>query len=219
MNELAEKYIKALLSNDRYSASRLILDAVEAGTPIKGIYKEVFQESQYEIGRLWQNNRISVAQEHYCTAATQLIMSQLYPYIFTGDKNGRKMVAACVGGELHEIGVRMLADFFEMEGWDTYFLGANTPAEGIIQTIRDNNADILAVSASMTFNISAVKDLIAEVRKADGIEYVKIIVGGRPFNVAPDLWKSVGADTYAPDAETALSAASEVLKGKTGRKA
>lgn len=219
MNELAEKYIKALLSNDRYSASRLILDAVEAGTPIKGIYKEVFQESQYEIGRLWQNNRISVAQEHYCTAATQLIMSQLYPYIFTGDKNGRKMVAACVGGELHEIGVRMLADFFEMEGWDTYFLGANTPAEGIIQTIRDNNADILAVSASMTFNISAVKDLIAKVRKADGIEYVKIIVGGRPFNVAPDLWKSVGADTYAPDAETALSAASEVLKGKTGRKA
>ena len=63
-----------------------------------------------------------MAQEHYCTAATQLIMSQLYPYIFTTGKNGRVLVGTCVSGDLHEIGVRMVSDFFEMEGWDTFYL-------------------------------------------------------------------------------------------------
>ena len=42
------------------------------------------------------------------------------------------MVATCIGGELHEIGIRMVADFFEMEGWDTYYLGANTPADAVV---------------------------------------------------------------------------------------
>ena len=63
-----------------------------------------------EVGRLWQMNRLSVAQEHYVTAATQLIMSQLYPLVFRTARRDRRIVAACVGGELHELGVRMVAD-------------------------------------------------------------------------------------------------------------
>ncbi|MDZ7776615.1 MAG: hypothetical protein U5L09_13885 [Bacteroidales bacterium] len=55
-------------------------------------------------------------------------MSQLYPYIFNSQRVGKSMVAATVGGELHEMGIRMVADFFEMEGWDTWYLGANAPA-------------------------------------------------------------------------------------------
>lgn len=74
-----------------------------AGTPVKEIHLHVFQPAQYEVGRLWQMNRITVAQEHYCTAATQLIMSQLYPHIFASVKNGCTLGATCVGGDLHEV--------------------------------------------------------------------------------------------------------------------
>ena len=59
------------------------------------------------------------------------------------------MVAACAASELHEIGVRMAADFFEMEGWDTFYLGANTPAESVIRTLVERKADVLAVSATI----------------------------------------------------------------------
>jgi hypothetical protein len=99
--QLAHDYLSALLRAERHLASSLILAAADAGTPIRDLYLRVFQPSQHEVGRLWQMNQISVAQEHYCTAATQLIMSQLYPYIFSGERRSRTLVAACVDTQPH----------------------------------------------------------------------------------------------------------------------
>ncbi len=209
LDHLARAYLDALLAGDRRTASQMILEAVEQGTPVKEIYLRVFQPVQHEIGRLWQTNGISVAQEHFCTAATQLVMSQLYPYIFTGERKDRQLVAACESGELHEIGARIVTDFFEMEGWDTYFLGANTPMESILREAERRRADLLAVSCTMTFHIGQVRELIAAAR-ARGMQ-VRILVGGYPFNIAGNLWQSVGADGYAPDAQQAIRVAEELL--------
>lgn len=214
LSELAHQYLGSLLRGERSVASRLILDAVAQGTSIKEIYLHVFQPSQYEIGRLWQMNQMSVAQEHYSTAATQLIMSQLYSHIFTTKRNGRSMVATGVGGELHEIGLRMVADFFEMEGWDTYYLGSNTPASTIVQTLTERKADILAISVTMTFHIQLVADLIARVRTMDPGRRIKILTGGYPFNIEQDLWRQVGADGYAANAEQAIATATALLNAQ-----
>jgi MerR family transcriptional regulator, light-induced transcriptional regulator len=207
---LARQYLDALLRGERQAASRLILRAVEEGESVKNIYLHVFQPCQREVGRLWQTNRLSVAEEHYCTAATQFVMSQLYPYIFAGEKNGRVLVATCVAGDLHEIGVRMVADFFEMEGWDTFYLGANTPTRDLVRTLIDRRADVLAVSATMTYHVRAVADLIAAVRGSEATREVKVLVGGYPFNVAPELWRQVGADASAADAQGAIEAAARL---------
>lgn len=212
--ELAKNYKDALLNVQRNEASRMILKAVEEGTDIKDIYIHVFESSQHEIGRLWQTNKITVAQEHFCTAATQMIMSQLYPYIFRTDKSGLRLVAACAAGEMHEIGVRMVADIFEMEGWDTYYLGANTPNESIIQTIIDLKPDIIAISASIHYNIVAVMDLIKLIRNTPDISNIKIMVGGRPFLLAPELWRKVGADGCPTNAIKALSLADELISSQ-----
>ncbi len=208
---LARDYLDALLRGERHTASHLILEAVEGGTSVRDIYLNVFQRTQREIGRLWQINRVSVAQEHFCTAATQLIMSQLYPRIFATEKVGRRLVATCVGGELHEIGVRMVADFFEMAGWDTYYLGANTPAESVVQATAARQADVLGISATMTFHVQVVADMIDRVRAGEGGDRVQILVGGYPFNVAPDLWRKVGADGSAGDAQQAVTVANRLL--------
>jgi len=207
LTQLARQYLNALLAADRHTASRLILSAVEGGASVRDVYLYVFQPVQREIGRLWQTNQVSVAQEHFCTAATQLIMSQLYPYIFSANRINRRLVATCIGGELHEIGMRMVADFFEMDGWDTYFMGANTPLSSIIRTIEERQADLLAISATMTFHVRGVNELIAAVRDMKGDQRLPILVGGYPFNVAPQLWRTVGADGYAPNAQEALRAA------------
>jgi methanogenic corrinoid protein MtbC1 len=213
MSELARTYLDALLQGERRTASRLILDAVERGISIRDIYLHVFQPAQREVGRLWQLNRVSVAQEHYCTAATQLIMSQLYPRIFSGERCGRTLIATCVGGELHEIGVRMVADFFEMEGWDTYYLGANTPAEAILQTLDKQRADVLAISATMTFHVTIVAELIARVRQRTGASTTPyILVGGYPFLVAPNLWREIDADGSARDAQDAVTTTQRLIK-------
>jgi methanogenic corrinoid protein MtbC1 len=202
--ELSNQYLSALLRYDRHTASALILAAVENKVSIKEIYSHVFERCQYEIGRLWQLNDVSIAQEHYCTASTQLIMSQLYPYIFRSDRPARgTVVAACVTGELHEIGARMLCDLLEMEGWNTIYLGANVPTAGIVDVLRDNHSNILAVSASMTFHIPVVREVVAAVRFAR--PGTRILVGGYAFKIAPGLWRDVGADYWAKDASDAIS--------------
>lgn len=209
--DLAREYLDALLIGDRRQASQVVMNAVERGIPIRDIYLHVFQRSQYEIGRLWQSNQITVGQEHLCTAATQLIMSQLYPLIFGAERKNRRVVAACIGGDLHEIGVRMVADFFEMDGWDTFYLGADVPSASIVQSVIDRHADVLAISATLLTHVGSVAELIAAVRSKPGCEELIILVGGHPFNVVTDLWREVGADGHALDAVRAVDLADQLL--------
>jgi methanogenic corrinoid protein MtbC1 len=138
-------------------------------------------------------------------------MSQLYPRIFAGTKIGRNLVAACVNSELHEIGIRMVADFFEIEGWDTYYMGANTPATSIIQAIEKNRPQILALSVTMPFHQSLLQETIAKVRASDADGRVKIIVGGHALNSSKNLWRNVGADGYAANAEEAVRLAKQLV--------
>jgi PAS domain S-box-containing protein len=208
---LARAYLQALLRGEREIASQLILDAARQGTAVRDLYLRVFQCTQYEIGRLWQVNEISVAQEHYCTAATQLIMSQLHPYIFGGEKTRGALVATCVSGDLHEIGVRMVSDLFEMDGWHTYYLGANTPVPAVVQALVQRQADALAISATITYHVRGIESLIAAVRRTPDCGRVKILVGGHPFKIDPDLWKIIGADGSAPDAEGAIRLANRLM--------
>lgn len=208
---LAHEYLKVLLDGQRQRASHLVLEAVEGGAVVQEIYLQVFQPCQREIGRLWQINQISVAQEHYCTAATQLIMSQLYPRLFSGPRNGRTLVATCIAGDLHEIGVRMVSDLFELDGWDTYYLGANTPLPSILQTVRETQAHALAISATILPHLRQVDQLIAMVRAAPECREVKILVGGYPFNVVPQMWRQLGADGCAHNAATAVELANRLV--------
>jgi MerR family transcriptional regulator, light-induced transcriptional regulator len=206
-NELfaqANKYLEYLLGSKRNDASLFILDLAKNNVLPKNIYLGIFQPVQYEIGRLWQTNKISVAVEHYCTAVTQMVMSQLYPYIFSSKKNGKSFVATCASGELHELGIRMVADLLEMEGWDTYYLGANTPIEDLAQTIREQKPDVLGISATMTFHLEKVKEIISMIREDISSRVLKIIVGGYLFNISKGIYKKIGADAFAENAEEAI---------------
>ncbi len=215
LSPLAHQYLEALRRGERHLASRLVLDAVATGAAIRDIYLHVFAPTQHEIGRLWQINKISVAQEHYCTAATQLIMSQLYTHLFSADKKGVTLVATCVSGDLHELGVRMVADFFEMDGWNTFYLGANTPHADIISTIIARRADVLAVSATIAHHVADVDAMIRAVRADPECAHVKILVGGSPFNRDPDLSRRLGADGTAADAQRAIELANTLVHAGT----
>ncbi len=209
---LAKQYLDLLLRAKRREASELVLGAVEAGTSIKDVYLQVFQPVQYEVGRLWQRNEISVAQEHFCTAATQMVMSQLYPKLFTGSRSGHHLVTACVSGDLHEVGARILTDFFEMEGWDTYYVGANTPEQSLVGTIFDQEADLVALSATMIVNVPAVASAIEAIRAE--LPEVPIMVGGFPFLQNADLVREVGGDATAVDAAEAIRIGRELVEAR-----
>ncbi len=211
LSALARQYLNSLLRGERLEALQLVRKAIADRTSIRDLHLLVFQPCQYEVGRLWHENQISVAQEHYCTASTQWIMAQLYPMMSKTPSNGYRVVAACVGNEFHEVGLRMVTDFFEMEGWDTYYLGANTPSEAIVKMLETTQADILAVSATLPTHIRSVQELIALVRRSKSKVRPKILVGGLPFNQYPQLCSKLGADGYAQNADQAVAVATKLI--------
>ena len=211
----ARQYLKLLIEGNRKEAQALITRLVENKHSISSIYENVFKVTQYEVGLLWQTNKITVAHEHYCTAATQLIMSSLYSSVFESPKNRGKLVACTISGDLHELGIRMMSDLFEMDGWDTYYMGSNMPDVNVITALKEQAPDILAISVTIPFHLSKAERLIKKIRSDKAFDKLKIIVGGYTFNLAPALWKKVGADGMAQNAKGAVMLANNLIECDT----
>lgn len=208
-SQKATQVLNLLLSGDRAEAYKYVQNLVAGGMSIRDCYLNIIQPIQYEVGRLWHTGEISVGQEHYVTAASQMIMAQFYPVIFNHPNTGKRMIAACISGEQHEVGLRMVSDLMELEGWDTMFLGANTPIETIPQAAISRNADLLAVSVTISTHLNKLKQLITVCRNE--VPQLKIMVGGYPFNLDKELWHKLGADAYANDATSAIRVAESLV--------
>ncbi|MFP4372214.1 MAG: cobalamin-dependent protein [Halanaerobium sp.] len=211
LQQEAEEYLSYLIEMEKDKAVNYILNLVDNGTAVEDVYLKIFQTVQYEIGRLWQLDQISIAQEHYATSVTQLAMSQLYPKIFNSFKKGKKALTTCIGDELHELGIRMVADLLELNGWDTIHLGSNTPALEILKIIEEKNIDLLAISVTVPNQLEESKSLISAIREKDKLSQLKIMVGGRLFMQHKDLWQKIGADGFADDAKEAVKVADSIL--------
>ena len=204
-----------LLRARRGEATELIIGAVETGEfSVQEVYLGVFDPVLREVGKLWQDNQLSIAQEHFISATTQLIMSRLYPKIFSSTPHGRRMIAACAGPELHEIGLRMVADFFELGGWDTYYIGANLPLDAVLTAVTKRAAALLALSATMPSHLSYVHRLIQGLRADEALRSTTVLVGGAAFCMDPDLWRSIGADGFSADAGSAVALAEQLYATK-----
>lgn len=200
-------YFEALQKGDRRAALSTARNALGNGIDIRDLYMEVFQPAMYAVGNLWETNQFTVAQEHLATAITQSVMAQIYATVISRPLIGRTMVATCIGGELHELGMRMVADFFEMEGWDVYYLGANMPYDDVIQMIESKRAHLLAISVTLGGYVQNARKLIDAVRTKPTSKHVKIMVGGLPFNLTPEAYRTVGADFTASNARDAVHTA------------
>ena len=111
-----------------------------------------------------------------------------------------------MGEDLHEIGIRMVADFLAIDGWDVHYPGADTPAVSIIEEVEDRKAGFIALSITMPSRLAALRYLIRSLRADAETKSVRIIGGGYPFLLVPGLWKALGADA-APCPEEAVAAA------------
>ncbi|NHJ15163.1 MAG: cobalamin-binding protein [Candidatus Thorarchaeota archaeon] len=211
LSVVVTQYINELLDGNKEKAEKLIFEILGQGMSLERVYLEIFAISLQEIGRLWLQGEITVAQEHYSTAATRLIMNQLRPR-FLGKKKDRMVLLLCVAGELHDVGLKIVADFFEMDGWISYYLGANVPTKGIVSFIEKRKPDVVAISATLAAHVPLVHDTIRIIRESDLGRKLIVIVGGRPFNIDSELWKKVGANGYASNARDAVDFANELVE-------
>jgi len=209
---VANSYLESLLSSDRSQARKVIESAARTGIGLSEICQHVFQPVQREVGRLWQVNQITVAQEHYCTAITDAMISELRVRTKPQAADGHLFVGACVPGEQHSIGLRMVCEEMEAHGWRVYFTGANTPTSSILDLVKRLNVAALGLSCATPMQLPNVRLMIASVRASR--KEAKILVGGRVFNDFPGLWKKIGADAYAEDAASAARVAARFVREK-----
>jgi MerR family transcriptional regulator, light-induced transcriptional regulator len=210
--DVYDDYIKALLNKSRTEAKRVIDQALKNRVSVKDIYVHVLQNAMYEIGHLWQTGNISVADEHLATVITQYIITTLYSAIFGTPKNGKKMVSCAIGQELHEIGIRMVTDFFEMEGFETQYLGSNLPPEDFIGFVKEYKPDLIALSATLPIHLSTLRETIQAIRQEEEVKDIKILVGGQAFIGQPELYKLLNADGFASNAMDAIKVGERLVR-------
>lgn len=214
--DVARSFLAAGIAEDKNRALQILEDVLRSGVPVKGIYLNVLEPVLKETGRLWQLGKVGIAQEHFITALVETCMARLHDLIISSGgrkkiRRQKRIVAASVGSDLHEIGIHIVADFFEMDGWATYYFGGNTPVGSILEAVRDQNADVIALSTTMVRYLPEVRYLVRSLRAEKTTSEAKIIVGGYPFKVVPDLWKQIGADAYAGTAEDAVTIANHLI--------
>lgn len=201
---LASTYLLALLEGDRRTASRVILDAIDQPERVRKIYLRVLLPAQEELGRMWLTGEINVAEEHFASHTTKMVMGQLLSHAEFQPRNGKTVLTAAVAGNRHDIGLYAVADFFEMAGWRTIQLGADVPIGDLGQAVGCFDADLLALSASLNVQLETVKSTIQTVRSGPRGNAVKILAGGLAFADSGKLAREMGADGYAANPDEAV---------------
>jgi MerR family transcriptional regulator, light-induced transcriptional regulator len=160
-----QQYLACLLKGDRPCCGGIVQERCSAGAELKDLYVNLFQRSLYQVGDLWEQHRVSVAV--------------VQPQVFSGPDRNRSIIVACVAGEYHQLGGRMVADLAELHGWRGYFLGANTPIEGLLKMIDEKKPDLLGLSLSVYFNLPALLKALDAV--SGSFPRMPVLVGGQAF--------------------------------------
>lgn len=190
--ETYQNYLAHLLAGDRADCTRIVEQLRADSTPIKELYLHLLQRAMYEVGRQWETHQISVAVEHLATSITETLLSLIYPDVFAVDRVGKSAVVACVANEYHQLGGKMVADFFELHGWDCAFLGGNTPIEDLVEMLQERTPDLLGLSVSLAPQRAIAKEVLRRVRAIRADQ--RILLGGQAF--APDGGEELNEDPH-----------------------
>ena len=188
---LREKIDAALAARDRSAAVATATEAVESGRiDVVSLYDQVLIPLMVDTGAQWQSGSTRVWEEHFATATVRTIVEALYPAVSrsaaTAPERTDAVLLACPPDEAHDLGLRMLADRFEIAGWNTHYLGANTPVAEIIDAARTLGVGLVILSASTHYNLVLLREVVQEV--AAGLPGVKLAAGGAAFECDDCGW-------------------------------
>ena len=211
IHPLMLRYLAAQLAGNQREALRLVVEeGLGAGMTTRDLHLRVVAEAQRELGRLWERNEISVADEHQATAISQLVISHLYTSLEREHRIEKIIVVACVEGEQHDMAARIASDVLESAGFDVVFLGANVPTACLVDKLRAVKADALALAVTMSFHLEAVRKTITSVRETLGSDF-PVLVGGSAVADAPELSATPGVYVSQGSALELVTSARRVL--------
>lgn len=193
-----------LVAGDTAAARAVVAESHAEGHGYVAIATHLFQPALYEIGRAWERNEITVAEEHLAAAIVQTLLVELFLKGPFQPPHGRRVLLAGIEHNHHVIGLRILADAYELAGWTAQYLGADTPTPALLAQVDRSRPDVVGLSASLVRQLPTLGRSIAALRAEFGGRCPVILVGGIPTNQFEGVWRHLGADGWGPDAEAAL---------------
>lgn len=176
LGAIREQYLRAQLVGDRREAVRIIVeDGLRHGASVPELQTEVIRSAQDELGRLWQMNMVSIAQEHMASAISSVALSALFEHAPVAEPNGKKLLIGCVEGEEHELAARLASDMLELAGFEARFLGGNVPHRHLVAMVREEKPDLIGLSVTMLYNLRSLRQAVAMLRT---VTSAPICVGG-----------------------------------------
>lgn len=205
----AKEFFAGLSEGKVDVVKELVQRLLAEGNPAEAVLNEGLVKAMEQIGILFKDGEIYMPEVLVAAHAMHAGMGVLKPILAkAAAPKAAKVVLGTVKGDLHDIGKNLIGMMLEGGGFDVVDVGVDVPAEKFIQTAKDQNAQVIGISALLTTTMMQMKATVAAVRAA-GLDRVKVIVGGAP--VTETFARQIGADGYAADAGTVVGKVKELL--------
>lgn len=212
--EESTEFESALLAGRHGEAADVVNRCMDRGHGLVDVEMHVIQPALYRVGEKWQANQVSVAQEHLATAMAKSVMAMGLLRSSPPPLLRRRVLLACVDGNNHTIGLRMVADAFQLAGWQVQFLGASVPTVALIAHTAEWRPHLLGLSVSFAHQLPSVKAIVAGLIERLGDSRPSIMIGGLAINRFQPLAEAVGADLWSTNASRAVVDAGSLAAGR-----
>jgi len=210
--EMLKQLKESIFSYDLEVVKNAAESAVNAGVdPIKAI-EEGVSKGLKEVGEKFERGEIFLPQlvlaADAATAGIEVLKNAV-PHGESVEAEKGTVVIGTIQGDIHSIGKDLVAAMLRVAGFKVYDLEVDVPIDKFLEEADKVNADIIAVSALMTFTQVIQKDLIEYMKAAGVRDKYGVLVGGAP--VTAEWAKEIGADGYGEDAIAAVKCAERLM--------
>jgi len=194
LNELKDMIVNL----DIDDIPKAVQSKIDAGIDPKEIIGAL-SKGMDEVGDLYEKEEYYLAELVLAGETMKDALNILEPHLKPGDMGTeKKVICATVKGDNHDIGKNILKIFLLAAGFNVIDLGMDCPAKKIVESVKNDGAQVVALSSLLTMTIEQIKIVHEELKKEGLRDKVKIIVGGAPLNM--EVAKKLGADDFADDA-------------------
>lgn len=210
MEEIIDNIYESILEGDRDTATAGVEQALEAGVAPEIILQKGMIAAMKEVGRRFEEGDYFVPEMLIAARAMQSGLAVLKPHLVDSEiKPAGKVAVGTVKGDLHDIGKNLVAMMLEGAGFIIHDLGTDVAPETFVNAIKENEVDVVALSALLTTTMPSMDATVKAIDAAGLRDRVKIIVGGAP--VTKEYAERIGADGFAADASSAVTVTESLL--------
>jgi 5-methyltetrahydrofolate--homocysteine methyltransferase len=201
---------EAIVKGDIKTALAETQQALDAGSNAQDILDQGLIATMNEIGERFSKGLIFVPQMLRSSRAMQECTNLLKPFFQEGEITSKgKVLIGTVRGDLHDIGKNLVSMMLEGAGFAIVDLGVDVSPEKFVEKTKEVEPDIVGMSALLSTTMPAMSQTIEALEKAGLRDKVKVMIGGAP--VTEKYAQKITADSYSPDAGSAVSKAKELL--------